>query len=231
MNDSPLSGLTPSATGVPTAHQHVREVIRQLILSGELPAGSRLRQVELASMTGASTTPVREALRDLAAERLVTLDAHRGAEVRSIDPEEVSEIYDLRILLEPHAVARAASRITPAELDRATDIVARMTAIDDPAEWALLNRDFHALIVDAGGSERLSLMVKGLRDSAVLFVGTVARHDHSRMRTGDDDHAAIVDALRSGDSRLAGDLTRRHLQGSLRISGIDADGQTFGGEQ
>jgi DNA-binding GntR family transcriptional regulator len=210
-----------STPSVPTAHQHVREVIRELILDGTLAAGSRLRQVELAALTGASTTPVREALRDLAAEGLVTMDPHRGAVVRAIDLQEMAEIYELRRLLEPHAVAKASERMTDDQLDRADEQIARMADSDDPAHWAIMNRDFHALLVDAAGSERLSTMIKTLRDSAVLFVGVGAREDHGRMRSGDAEHSAIVAALRARDAELAARLTLEHLDGSLRGFGID----------
>lgn len=204
-----------------TAHQYVREVVRELILKGTLPAGSRLRQMELAALTGASTTPVREALRELVAEGLVAMDARRGAVVRAIDPQEMSEIYELRRLLEPHAVARATKLVTEERLDEAQELIARMADSDDPAQWAVMNRDFHGLLVDAAGSERLSAMIKPLRDSAVLFVGVGARQDPERMRSGYTDHSAIVNALRLRDAELAARLTREHLDGSMREFGID----------
>lgn len=210
----------PSAV-IPTAHQHVRETIRHWILSGELTAGTRLRQTEIAARTGASTTPVREALRELTAEGLVTMDAHRGAVVRSVDLAEMTEIYDLRCLLEPHAVAKAVGRISADEIADARALIAEMSLLDDPAEWALGNRDFHAILVDAGGSVRLSSMIKGLRDAALLFVGEGARSNRARMRSGDAEHALILDAVGQGNAELAAELTLQHLQRSLVANGVD----------
>ena len=90
-----LAGQSFSATRQ-TAHEYVREVLRRAILSGDIPVGSRLVQAELATTLEVSTTPVREALRDLASEGLIQFDPHRGAVVSELSGEELQEIYEIR---------------------------------------------------------------------------------------------------------------------------------------
>jgi len=212
----------PSTTAAGTTHEHVREIIRHWILTGTLPAGAKLRQAEIARHTGASTTPVREALRELAVEGLVTFDAHRGAVVRAVDLQEMLEIYDLRRVLEPYAAGRAATTITPGEIETASSILDRMAETEEPAEWSVMNRDFHAVVVDAAKSARLSAMIKSLRDSSILFIGTSTTQDHGRMRRGDVDHREILGALMRRDAREAERLTLAHLNGTIAAAGLEA---------
>src|SRR3954464_7514575 len=93
------------------------ELIREAILDGELAAGERLKEDELARRLDVSRTPVREALRRLEAEGLVVVEPQRGATVRSYAPEELDDMYRLRAVLEGYAARRAAERISEADLD------------------------------------------------------------------------------------------------------------------
>src|SRR5690554_6606248 len=136
-------GATPAARRSATAHEYVREALRVAIIDGSLPGGTRLLQSELAAQLGVSTTPVREALRDLTSERLVVMHPHHGAIVRALDLGEVREIYELRIALEPILSRRLVDRLDDAALDGALEIQRRMLDIRDVAAWAQLNRDFH----------------------------------------------------------------------------------------
>ena len=100
-NDGPGDATGLTAGTRQTAHEYVREVLRRSILNGDLPGGSRLVQAELAATLEVSTTPIREALRDLASEGLVRFDPHRGAVVTELDDE------DLRDRLVQKGLARA----------------------------------------------------------------------------------------------------------------------------
>lgn len=99
-----------------TAHEYARDSLRRAILRGELETGSRVPQVAWAKRLEMSTTPIREALRDLATEGMVELDAHRGAFVNRLTFDQVAEIYHIRKLLEPAAMRDAARLITPATM-------------------------------------------------------------------------------------------------------------------
>jgi DNA-binding GntR family transcriptional regulator len=213
------SFLKPSFTRR-TAHELVRDTLRQAILSGEIERGTVLAQTTIAQQLNVSTTPVREALRDLAAEGLVLLDAHKSAVVQAASLDEMEEIYSLRLLLEPHAATLAVKRITPEHLDQATAIHNRMVETDSPEEWVSLNAQFHQVLSDAAGSPRASAMLKSLRQGALVYVG-LRMAGPDQMAAGNSDHAALLEAYRNGDAQAACDITLRHLAETRRAVGED----------
>src|SRR5947209_10797712 len=99
------------------------EALRERILRGDLPEGEPLRQDALADELGVSRIPVREALRQLEAEGLVTFSPHRGAVVSSLSLEEISELFELRAEIECDLVCRAIPNMTKEQLDRATEVL------------------------------------------------------------------------------------------------------------
>ena len=109
-----------------TAHSYAYESLRAKILSGELPPGTALIQANLAKDLGISMTPVREALRNLATEGLVTMSTHRGATVTRLDIDDAKEIYRIRLQLEPSAVSAAVLQADSDLLDRAEQLLDRM---------------------------------------------------------------------------------------------------------
>lgn len=203
--------FTPTEDVPRTAHQLVLQTLRRAILAGSVRPGSRLVQAEIADDLKVSTTPVREALRDLAAEGLIQLDAHRGALVREFSRDEVEEIYLLRSLLEPEAMRQAAARITPEELDRAADVQAQMDAEEDPGRWVELNRTFHGLLATAGKLPRLASILQRLGDVAAMYVGLSLHGDTHALRAGDRDHRELLEALRVRDADGAARIVLRHL--------------------
>src|SRR5690349_18480778 len=108
-----------SLAGRKTAHEYVKDSLRQAILRGAIPGGTRLVQADVASELQVSTTPVREALRDLATEGLIRLDPHRGAIVSQLSYGEAVEIQQICKLLEPEAMRQAALAITDDTLKQA----------------------------------------------------------------------------------------------------------------
>lgn len=209
-----------------TAHQLVKDTLRRAILDGSLAGGTRLVQAEVAARLGVSTTPVREALRDLATEGLVRLDAHRGAVVHEVTPEELDELYDLRRLLEPEAVRRAAANLTVEELDELDALQRRMDAEDDVIKWIGMNRSLHQAIADAAGSKRLAQLLHRLEDEAAMYVGVSLRRQHTRLASGNVQHHALLDALRRRDGDAAAAAILDHLghTQSLASSGLPDDG-------
>jgi DNA-binding GntR family transcriptional regulator len=201
-----------------TAHEFVRETLRHAILNGDLPGGSRLIQAKIAADLDVSTTPVREALRDLAADGLIHLFAHRGGIVRGTDMKEMQEIYDLRCLLEPYCMRLAAEQISEAELDEAERLQGRMERKDcSVGEWVELNRMFHAVLIDACRSPRLMAMVNGLRDAAAIYVGLGLRSAPHHLDTSHAEHRALLDACRAHDPEAAATALAHHLQGTVRV--------------
>ncbi|MGC1214579.1 MAG: GntR family transcriptional regulator [Micromonospora sp.] len=210
----PLEKFAPP-TRARTAHEYVRQTLRAALLDGTLAGGARLVQSELAERLGVSTTPVREALRDLASEGLVVFDPHRGALVRSLDIAEVRELYELRIALEPLMVHRVITAITPEQLDRAEKLQRRMEEPCDISTWVELNRDFHAIFSEIDRSSRLAKILAGLRDSAAPYVALSLSSRPQQVEEANAEHAAMLDLYREGAVDDAVALTVAHLRATL----------------
>lgn len=198
-----------------TAHGYVLQRMRQAILDGELPAGSRLIQAELATQFDVSITPVREALRDLAGEGLVVFDPHRGSRVRSFDLAEVREIYQIRMALEPLMVDRMIGKVDADRLEDAARLIRKMERTKDIGVWSDLNRRFHACFAEEGRSSRLATILSGLRDSASTYVGLSLRASPERRAESDQEHTEILEAYRAGDVDEATRLAVQHMRTTL----------------
>lgn len=194
-----------------TAQQLAYEVVRREILRGNLAPGTRLTQSDIAAQLSLSTTPVREALRRLASEDLVRIDAHRGAIVRGVDKHELREIYEIRMLLEPLAMRKATLRISDEELDRAEQLWERMNDFDDVADWAEANRSFHAVFAAAAASPTLIRIVGALRDSAANYVRWLVVADPDLPARANQEHRDLLDACRSRDADRAARVEEAHL--------------------
>jgi DNA-binding GntR family transcriptional regulator len=200
-----------------TAYEHVQLTLRAAILDRTLPAGTRLVQSDLAAQLGVSTTPVREALRDLAQEGLVLFDPHRGAIVRPLDIAEVREIYELRMALEPIMVRRVVGQMTEDQLVRAEGLAERMQETTDMSVWVTLNRDFHAVFNEADDSSRLSTILAGLRDSAAGYVAISLDARPVHVGEANEEHRALLDIYRRRDADAAVEVTLNHLRSTLAI--------------
>lgn len=198
-----------------TAHEYVRETLRAAVLDGTLASGERLAQTELAEKLGVSTTPVREALRDLATEGLVVFDPHRGALVRSLDIGEVRELYELRMTLEPIMVRRVIDGITPEQLARADALQKRMEEPCEMSIWVTLNRDFHAVFNEVDAGSRLASILSGLRDSATPYVALSLAAHPPQVAQANKEHAELVRLYRDHSVDQVVEMTIVHLRATL----------------
>jgi len=190
--------------------------LRRMIQSGELAAGARLRQSELAQRFGVSTTPVREALTALAREGLIRHDVHRGAVVFPPTPDDVRENFEIRLALEPLATSLAAPRCNDDDLEVIESLAARLRrTVEDPrtatapGRYEELDRAFHARIFDAAGRPRLAEMIESLRDASAAYA-----HLHGAA----EDPAALLAALQAQHEQLVGALARGDAEGAARIA-------------
>jgi DNA-binding GntR family transcriptional regulator len=192
--------------------------LRDEILSGRLPYGTRLRQAEFAKRFGISTTPVREAFRELATLGLVEIHPHRGAIVLRPSTEELAHIYQVRMLIEPVSVAWSAQRITAAGLAEARSLLAAMREPITADRSAALNRRFHALIARACGNNHLSELVINLLDLSTPYVVRILQSSAEQADRQAAEHEAILRACQRQDPAAAYQaslhhLTRLHLDG------------------
>lgn len=200
-----------------TAHEFVRQTLREAILNGTLPTGQHLVQSELAEKLEVSTTPVREALRNLASEGLVVFDPHRGAIVRALDISEVRELYELRSVLEPIMIRRVVKQITPQQLSEAKTLHQKMDRDCPTTEWADLNRKFHAVFDSIDTSSRLASLINGLRDSAAPYVALSLDADPQQIKSANDEHRALMELYSSGSTDEIIRLTLDHYQATLSV--------------
>ena len=188
--------------------------LRARIASGALPAGGWLREAHLASALGTSRTPVREALRALAAEGLVELVHNRGARVASGDPGDVDERYRLRALLEGEAAGQAARRATPeqvAQMATAQERYERSIEAGEPAvERARCNDAFHAAVVAASGSSRLPVLL-AVVTSAPLVARAIGAYSRDDLQRSLLQHRDVLTAVQQGDEALAVSAMRSHI--------------------
>ncbi len=193
--------------------ERVYRALREAILSGELPANTRLVELALANQFGMSRTPVREALKRLIAEHLAVLDPVRGMVVRGIDPQEIDDAYTLREVLDGLAARLAAQRISAEDLARLRRIMELMKeAVEGGRDDTLveLNLRFHELLLDASGNERLRQVSRTLNDLVRLYSSTAFR-SQERDRAVLAEHASIVDALERRDPHAAERSARHHM--------------------
>lgn len=194
--------------------------IRQDILNGVHPAGERITQDALARKYGTSRIPVREALRELEAEGLVTIVPDVGARVATIDPQDLLEAYLMREALEPLAVARAAHLRTEEQLAKMEDALDRSEACaaDDTASYLRWDRVFHQLTFEASPLTRIGRAIDGLWN-------TTYRHPQThvlvavRREIGHIEHRLLLDALRCQAGEDAGDLQRMHIRRARLVVG------------
>ncbi|MGH8871441.1 MAG: GntR family transcriptional regulator [Acidimicrobiia bacterium] len=200
-----------------TATDYVSDSLRRSILNGELAGGTRLSLADLASNFDVSTTPVREALRELSFEGLVKIDSYRGGVVTAVTKSEVEEIIRIRQVLEPMAAREAVVGVTPDILGAAESILEEMAASDSWDVWVQGNRAFHQKLYEAASSRRLVSLINGLQDTQVVFVSATLRKSPFLKETATRDHHEMLDAIHSGDADRLVEITIRHLTIPIRV--------------
>ncbi len=174
--------------------------LREAIIRGELQPGQPLWQDRLAEQFAVSRVPVRESLRQLAAEGLVTLKSHRSAVVTELSQDEIDEIYAMITSLELLAAPRGLARLTEDDLARMMDLMERMEAItDEPIDWYILSAEFHHVLIAASGWMRLVRTVELCRKNVMRYVNSrpffLSQVEHWNQR-----NRALLEACKARDS-------------------------------
>ncbi|MGF6787844.1 GntR family transcriptional regulator [Paraburkholderia sp. 35.1] len=195
-----------------TIQQYVLGTLRAEILSGVYPPNSRLRQEEIAKRLSVSTTPVREAFRDLRAEGLVSIDPNKGVVTRALTAADVSEIYELRMVLEPMLSQRACTHATDGDLAAAEKVHDEMCATLSSERWAILNEEFHKHLMASAAGTRLSELVEGLSLVARPYVSLSMHVKSDILDSNNREHADLLDAYRARDMRAVHEQTYAHLE-------------------
>jgi DNA-binding GntR family transcriptional regulator len=200
-----------SSQGRRTSHEYAREAIRRAILRGDLAGGSRLIQTEIAAQLKLSTTPVREAIRDLITQGLITHDPHRGGIVRELNWEEMQDIVRIRQGLDRAAAEMAVERITATEIDRAELLCGRLDEESDLGTWVELNEQFHFVFHEATGSWRMTGILKSLEEAAGVYVAQAQRLHPDLRRLAQTHHRELIAAYRRSDVEAITKVMHEHV--------------------
>jgi DNA-binding GntR family transcriptional regulator len=198
-----------------TRNDLVASEIRDSILRGRFRPGEKLDQQELADELGVSRSPVREALRVLDAEGLITLVPNKGAVVTERSLPELEELYFTRGLVEGAAIERSAPRMDEKTLWKLEDIIEAAERTDDYGELLLLNNDFHVLTYSRQEQPFLADYIQQLRNMAAPYNRLYLDSKGSREAAWND-HRRIYQACLQRDGQLAREELRRHLDRVIR---------------
>lgn len=194
----------------PVAFQIVR-ALRDDILKGVLAPGLQIRQEAVAEQFGVSRVPVREALRQLEAEGLVTTELHKGAFVSTRSLEEVEEMLDIRIALESRALKLAVPNMTREALAKIRAILEKYDRSDEPQQWRDLNVAFHLALYEPCRRPRLVKMIEEVQLTHSHFLRT-----YISVTVGRDEaqaeHYQILEACAARDARRALRLLEAHIE-------------------
>jgi DNA-binding GntR family transcriptional regulator len=193
-----------------TAPETIAAALRADILTGATKPGTLLRQEDLAARFAMSRIPVRDALRLLEAEGLVTIATNRGAQVSRLSRNEVAEIYHLRSLLECNCLGLAIPRMSETDLDRIERIRQRAEIDAATPEWNAGDWSFHEALYRPSGHDRQIEMIKGLRTTSDLYAVAHRALPKERKRWLAD-HRAIVAACCGGRTADAVAALSSHL--------------------
>lgn len=194
-----------------TAYRRLLEEIR----SGALSPGARLRETDLAERLGISRTPVREAIRQLEADGLVTHMPRQGATIRALDYGEVIELYEMRAVLEGTAARLAARAASAIELEELAALNDELAAAPPGPQARELNRQFHRTLLDAARNRFLVKSMSVLQKT-LLILGPSTLAEAERAADAVEEHAAILRGLVARDGPAAEMVMRGHIEAALK---------------
>lgn len=191
----------------------VFNTLRNAILRGELEPGERLMEIALAQKLGVSRTPIREAIRKLELEGLVVMVPRKGAEVADITEKDLKDVLEVRTALEELAIELAMKHMGEEEYDAlvaANDNFFRNSGVNDPVKTAGADVNFHELIYQLTGNNRLIQMLNNLREQMyryrLEYIKDESVHKHLYY-----EHQNIVEAMKTGDVQAAKKAIRIHV--------------------
>jgi phosphonate utilization transcriptional regulator len=209
----------PPASALDLLREHslttlVQRELERKIVSGELEAGTKLNEAEIAAKLRVSRGPVREAFRALGQSGLVRTEKNHGAYVRQVSLDEAYEIYEVRAALDSLIGRLAAERIQPAQLARLREIIKQMHVASralDPEAYYPLNIEFHEVLGEAAGNRTLLTNYRRVVNELNLYRREVISRSAESIPVSTKDHEAIVDAVAHGDADKAGRLLFEHV--------------------
>lgn len=222
---SPLSKLTRPLS----LRETVLEQLRAAIITGEIAEGELVSAPTLGQALGVSATPVREAMMDLAREGLVETIKNKGFRVTAMTPQELNDLTEIRLLIEPPAMHRIAGNLDEAmcaDLLRLANACQVAAESQDLVEYLRNDREFHALVLSETGNRQLVELATSLRIRTRMYgIATLAAD--GKLAQSAREHQRLVELLRDGDGDGAEQLMRAHIS---HARGSWATGQPEGAD-
>ncbi|WP_319410370.1 GntR family transcriptional regulator [uncultured Cohaesibacter sp.] len=188
----------------------VADELRNRILRGDIKEGEQVRQEAVANELGVSRIPVREALRLLEAEGLITLVSHKGAEVTRLEPSEIEELFEIRTMLEVWLIEHAMDAITEEDFAEAQKFLDAMRHAP-VKDWGPLNWQFHEALYRAANKPTTLKLLKRVHDNADRYVRLQLRLSKDAQERAHRQHQALIDAAHMKDKYLASRLLTEHI--------------------
>ena len=197
-----------------TLHEEIANNLRELIMSGELQEGHKIKEDELCSSMGISKTPLREALRVLSVEGLIKLVPNRGSFVSTPTFEEIREMFDVMSVLEGICARAAAEKMNAkdlAALEKLHNNLEKNFKHRAQREYIRINNQFHSFVQEMAGNRTLNQIVNGLRQKILLY-RYQSLNLPERFEQSIQEHRDLIEAFRKKESKKAETLMRRHLK-------------------
>jgi len=197
----------------------VYRILKVRIIKGDLKPGKKILEINIAEQLGVSRTPVREAIKGLAAEGLVKMIPNQGAVIINVSIEDLQEVLQIRRVLEGLAVSIAAEKISKEETKKLEKITKKMSICiskNDIVAYSKLNAEFHNLILHVCGNKRLMKICNNLSSSDHRFRIRSLRDNPERLKYSLQEHQEIMEALNRRNSEQADKLSQKHINNVLK---------------
>lgn len=195
-----------------TISEEVAAILRNRILEGYYPPGEFMRQDDIALQLGVSRVPVREALQHLEADGLVTLVKYRGALVPSLSLSELTEICELRQIIESHLIRHAVENISPAQIAKIEGILSQARSIKTPTpEWVELNIAFHMRIFEAANKPLALQSLQNLLLRTNRYLKAQPKRSPPDKNSSDAEHRNLLELIKAKDVDGAIALLQAHI--------------------
>lgn len=201
--------------------QTVFSRLSRAIIAGDFEPGSRVSEPALSVMLGVSRAPIREALIELELRGLVEFDPTGHTRIPALSPQDIEEIYVVRLMLDPVAAGLAAERGKPKDFAVLEANITAMKSAQTLADVSRLDAAFHDRIVHAAGNRRLLLCWNSLCDQFALWLTQMQLRQeavtHCTRQDTFESHSTLLDVIRSGDAEKASEQARRHVAGWMKL--------------
>lgn len=195
-------------------HIQIADRLREMIMTGALREGDKINENELCASMGVSKTPLREALRVLNVEGLISLIPNRGSYVTRPTIEEIVEMFDVMSLLEGYCARAACVRMSERDFMRIERLHARLEKHFDHRDqdaYIRVNNQYHSLVQELAGNRTLNQIVSGLRKKILLY-RFKSLNLPQRFESSIQEHRQLLEAFRQRDGRMAEALMQTHLK-------------------